>query len=94
MSKMSERPPVWFVLLLVLITLPIVAIPSVLGAMPGEAFSEIRTLLKIYPAYVLVADWFAWICWWPRRLMAWIMVGLIVLSHLAVALMYVETVKL
>lgn len=81
--RYASYPPLWFLLLLVVITLPAGAAPWLLSALPAR-LGEMRVLLWLYPLYVLAADWFACICWWPRRLMSWIMVVLILLSHLAV----------
>jgi len=92
-EKMSGRPPVWFILILVLLTLPLAGVPWVLAAIP-EGMDELRLMMRLSPLYVLAADWLAWVCWWPRRLMSWIMVGLILLSHIAVLTMYKESMPL
>lgn len=84
-----SRPPLWFILLLLIITLPVAATPWVLSMLPPER-NELHTLMTLYPLYVFAADWFAWICWWPRRIMSWIMICLILLSHLAVGTMAIE----
>lgn len=86
-SRPTSTPEWWFIAVLVLITLPLVLLPGVVAAVPA-GYDELRTLLRLYPLYVLVADWAAWVCFWPRRLMAWIMVALVVMSHAAVAGLY------
>ena len=81
----SVRPPWWFILLLVVLFIPVVATPWMISQLPPSA-KEMIVLFYLYPLYVLVADWLAWVCYQPRRMMAWIMVALVALSHLAVAM--------
>ncbi len=86
MSENFRRGPVpaWFIVLLVLLVLPGASAYYVMTLCPPE-FSELTTLLKIYPFYIIIAALFAYICYPERRTVAWILVGMIILSHIAVA---------
>ncbi len=85
----TPRPPAWFIILLIVIFLPAAATPWLLAEIPVD-MEELKILIRLYPLYVLVADWFAYICWYPRRLMSWIMVALVIMSHIAIGTMALE----
>lgn len=46
-----------------------------------------RTLLWIYPGYCLVASYLAWVSYPRRPALAWVLVALMIMSHVAVWLL-------
>lgn len=80
----SSRPsaPRWFVVVIIVVMLPVARLPFLLDTC--SAAVSARTMLWIYPVYVLTAGYLAWQCYRPRRVLAWILLGLLVLSHIAV----------
>lgn len=82
MSRRSVcRAPSWFIVLVVVMALPALLAPALLSACPPDAPGIVRTLVWIYPFYVVVAAWLACLCWDSRRVMAWILLALMVLTH-------------
>lgn len=87
---MSKEPyrrgavPVWFTILLIILVIPGFLVGFILPRLNSSG-DELRTIMRLYPYYIAAAALFAWICYPERRLMAWILVGLVVLSHVMVA---------
>lgn len=84
---MSTIPsaPRWFVAVVIVALLPLFQFPLLLGICPPE--SEARIFLWLYPIYALTAGYLAWRCYPQRHLMAWILIALLLLSHLAIWLL-------
>lgn len=77
-----ERAPWWVTALIILLVLPAGQTPVLLDNAPaGVPF--VRTLIWIYPFYVFVAAYLAYLCWNRRRVMSWILMALLVLTHCA-----------
>lgn len=74
--------PRWVVVMAIAFALPVLAFPTLLDIMPGNGINI--TLLKIYPVYVLVSCFLAWMCYPQRRDMMWILFILVLLSHAAI----------
>lgn len=83
---MPENPvPAVFKIAVIVSVLPVLAFPLLLtGTLPG---GEYRTLLWLYPFYVLLSGWCAWRCYPSRPALAWILVALLWLTHAAIAYM-------
>ncbi|WP_290142577.1 hypothetical protein [Paramuribaculum intestinale] len=75
------RAPAWFIVLAVVMTLPALLTPALLSACPPDGPDMVRTLVWIYPFYVVVAAWLACLCWDSRRTMAWVLLALMALTH-------------
>lgn len=69
-----------FRILVILMVLPLGGYPALLSAM-SAADDTLRTLLWLYPAYVVCAAVCAWICYPARKDVAWILIILLALSH-------------
>jgi hypothetical protein len=84
---MPKVPPTprWMTAVIIVVLLPVLQFPMLLGSVPDV--SMVRTLLWIYPFYCLVAAYLAWQCYPERHALAWILVALMVLSHVAVWIM-------
>lgn len=77
-----RRVPLWVSLVIILVMLPVFSLPQLLASCPAADDGR-RTLLWLYPGYVVVAAWLAWICWPTRSYMTWILLVLMILSHVA-----------
>lgn len=80
------KAPNWFGALCIVLALPLFQLPSLLSACPPEP-AELRVILWIYPFYAVLAAYLAWLCYGPRRVLAWILLCLLVMSHVAIRLM-------
>ena len=80
---MERMPlPLWAKLLIVADCLPVLTFPALLAACPPEQSVEI--LVWIYPFAVTGAGVLAWLSWWQRRELAWILLAVALLMHFAV----------
>lgn len=79
----SEKKPWWLILIIIVLMLPIFAFPTLLSLVPPD-MEGARMIIWFYVIYVLGTGWLAWICWPERKLMTWIMLILLVLSHIAI----------
>ena len=77
----SRRAPAWFAAVCVILALPAFQTPALLSAAPD--IDIVKTLVWIYPLYVIVCAYLAWACWATRRAVAWMLLGLLVLTHVA-----------
>ena len=81
------KVPVWFSILVIIAVLPLGAYLLLLEAMPA-AESSSRTLLWLYPPYVLLAAFCSWRAYGlGRREVAWIVLILLLLTHAAIWLL-------
>lgn len=77
------RRPIWVAIVAIACILPLGLYPAVIGRVAPES----ALLVKLYPAYVLASGWLAWLCWPRRREMYWILLALLLLSHVAMWLL-------
>lgn len=82
MTPRQLPTPAWVTVIIIIAALPVMAIPTLLGLL-GPDRPEARTLLYLYPLYVVVAAWLAYKSYPTRSYISWILVGLMILSHLA-----------
>lgn len=73
--------PRWMTVVIVIALLPVFQFPFLLASCPAS--STVRALLWIYPFYCLVAAFLAYQSYPQRPAVAWILVALMVLSHIA-----------
>lgn len=76
-----ERAPRWVVVVAVIAALPATQMPMLLSSCPDVGGA--RTLLWIYPFYTLLAAWLAVACYPRRPYMTWILLALMLLTHVA-----------
>lgn len=74
--------PLWMKIVIICCMLPVLAFPSLLAA--TQADTPARTIVWLYPFYVLASGLCAWIYYPVRREMSWILIVLMLLSHAAV----------
>ncbi len=73
---------------------PVFKVADIVSMLPGLAFpwlltgtppaGEYRTLLWLYPVYVILSGRCAWRCYPARPALAWILLALMWLSHAAI----------
>ena len=84
-QKRPRRVPVWMLIVIIVCMLPALAFPSLLYLTATD--SPARTLAWFYPFYVLASGISAYICYSERREISWILLVLMILSHLAMWLL-------
>lgn len=80
----KTRTPWWFAALLIVVGLPALYFNNVAArtmADGGWISADVSTWL--YPAYVFIAGFSAWICYSDRRALAWVLFSLILLTDIA-----------
>lgn len=78
--KQSRRVPPLIVAAIIMAALPVLAFPAMLSvSLPGAD----RYYLWLYPAYVVAASILAYQCYGRRSEMTWIIIVLMLLTHLA-----------
>lgn len=75
------RIPLWFWFVIIVACLPAFFIPF----LPGMVYvrEQLGILSTLYPVYVAATALCALMCYKQRREVAWILVGLMVLAHVA-----------
>ncbi|MDE6702678.1 MAG: hypothetical protein K2K00_03260, partial [Muribaculaceae bacterium] len=80
-SARRQKVPAGVTGVIIICMLPVLAFPTMLSmTMPD---SPARTFVWFYPFYVIASGVCARICWRQRRDVTWILLALMVLSHLA-----------
>lgn len=82
MMPQPPKTPHWFAALCIVCLLPLVQMPWLISKLPAGA--DISPLLWIYPFYAVAAAALAWQCYPQRKALAWILIFLLLLSHLAI----------
>lgn len=82
MLPQPGRTPRWFAVVVVILLLPLFQFPYLLGVCPEN--DPARTMLWIYPFYALFTGYLAWQCYPQRRALAWVLLVILLLSHLAI----------
>lgn len=78
--------PKWVTLLIIIFTLPIFTLPSLLAQCPPDAQGS-RTLVWIYPFYMLLSAYLAWRAYVQRPYITWMLLALMILSSIAVQIL-------
>ena len=82
MLPAPTKTPRWFAAIVIVVLLPLFQFPWLLERCSSD--SGARTMLWIYPFYALTAGYLAWQCYPQRRALAWLLLALLVFSHLAI----------
>lgn len=80
---MPTNTPKWMTLVIILITLPVFTFPALLDRCP-ENSEAARTLVWIYPFYMLLSAWLAWKAYPQRSYVSWLLLAVMILSTIAV----------
>lgn len=76
----GHRVPWWVYCLIIICAIPGLAYPF-MGDLIASPDMTIRGLTWFYPAYILVSALLAWQCYGRRTLLSWIILVLMLLSH-------------
>ncbi len=90
MMASTPSTPKWMIWVIVLVSLPVFQFPVLLSTMPADTPN--RPLVWIYPFYVLVAAFLAYQCYPQRPALAWILLALMALSHIAIYLLVTSSI--
>ena len=87
----QERPPHWFVLLLVLSALPLLATPYLWGLVVqygwvGSGVDTLRFVMYALPVYIVATQWMSYRLYRERKMVAWILQAMLWLVYLFAAL--------
>lgn len=85
MMPAPPSTPKWMIVLIVIILLPVFQFPFLLSDCPDIPI--VRALLWIYPFYCLVAAYLAYQCYPQRHALVWILLLLMIMSHVSVWLL-------
>lgn len=77
----APRVPWWMTAVIVAAMLPGLVFPWTLSALHNPT-PLLKGLTWLYPAYVLVSGLLAWQCYGRRTAMSWIIIVLLLLTHL------------
>lgn len=80
---MSRRAPWWVILIALLLALPAGSAPWLIAQADG-ATAEARTLLWLFPAYLIVSAVLACVCFNDRPWLSWILFALMLMSSAGV----------
>lgn len=78
--------PKWVTFLIIIFTLPIFTLPSLLAQCNPEAEAA-RTLVWIYPFYMILSAYLAWRAYPQRPYLTWILLAVMVLSSIAMQIL-------
>lgn len=91
MMTSTPSVPRWFRAVIIIVLMPLFQFPYLLDVCPAE--SPFRTILWIYPFYAVLSGYLSWQCYPQRRVVAWILIVLLVLSHAAAWLLVTSPVQ-
>lgn len=81
-TPMPQKPmPLWAKMIICIMALPLLAFPFILADSPAD--SSLRLFVWFYPAYIIISAICAWMCWRQRQEISWIIIVLMLLTHLA-----------
>lgn len=75
--------PKWVTFLILIFTLPVFTLPSLLSQCQPEA-SATRTLVWIYPFYMILSAYLAWRAYVQRPYLTWILLAVMILTSIAI----------
>lgn len=85
MVEFSEPVPLWLKIVIIVSCVPVLSFFKLLSICPPGA--ESRTLLWLYPFYVIATGICAWMCAGSRRTLTWCLLALLILTHAAIWLL-------
>lgn len=76
----EKQKKIWITVLIVICMLPVLTFPSMLSL--THADTPARSLAWFYPIYVIASGVCARICWPDRKEITWILLIMMILSHI------------
>lgn len=84
MTNPNIRPPWWFAVLLLVVSVPALIFSNAAYRVLGESGWVMNDLTGwLYPAYVIISAFSAWFVYPTRRTLAWVLLLLVLLTDLA-----------
>lgn len=80
-EKTQKRVPLWMTAVIILCTLPGIGFPF-FGELMASGDLTVKGLTWFYPVYIIISALLAWQCYGRRTVMCWIILALMLLSHL------------
>lgn len=80
-EKPAPRVPWWMWAVIIAAMLPGLVFPWTLSSLDDPS-TMMKGLTWLYPLYVLVSGFLAWQCYGRRTVMSWIIIVLLLLTHL------------
>lgn len=77
--KRDNKTPRWFLLVVIIAMLPLLAFPGIVASAPDG----MGMFVWFYPIYVLTSGWLAYNCYASRREISYILLSLMILSHVS-----------
>ena len=95
----QERPPRWFVLLLVLLALPLPAVPYLWVLVEEHSWAvgsvdTLRFVMYALPIYIVVSQWMSYRLYCERKMVAWILQAMLLLVYLFAALWVYDVTRI
>lgn len=78
--------PKWVTFLIIIFTLPIFTLPGLLAQCTPDDEAT-RTLVWIYPFYMILSAYLAWRAYPQRSYLTWILLAVMVLSSIAMQIL-------
>lgn len=84
----QEKVPVWFWIILILNTLPLLLVPTYLADIETTGYALKKPFIWFYIPYVIIGTALTALCYkYDRKVMAWILFVLMLLTHAAMYLL-------
>ena len=83
MNTAMNTAPKWVTFLILIFTLPIFTLPSLLAQCSGSDDMP-RTLVWIYPFYMILSAFLAWKAYPQRPYLTWVLLAVMILSSVAI----------
>lgn len=78
--------PLWFTIICIIVALPATTVPQLLAL----CNPELKSMVWLYPVYVVASCYLAWKTYPQRSLLAWILIILTIMGHVAIWLMVTQ----
>ena len=85
MSRPKSSVPSWFIIVLLVMALPLIAWPWVMAAMPEN--NENGTLVMCFPIYAILSLYLAYRCFAQRPVLACVLLAVLLLAYIAIGLL-------
>lgn len=82
MANSIMKRPWWLLVIIIICIIPVFSFPAILGMInPADETAKIMSWFYLF--YVFATGYLAWICWPERKAVTWILLAILLLSHVA-----------
>ena len=85
MNPERRQTPLWFIVLLIVMALPLAAWPSLMSVQTDTDNDTVSTLIMIFPIYAVLSLYLAYRSYGRRSDLSWVLLAVSLLSYAAVA---------